>query len=64
MINSEERAMSVIKLHERRERIERAYLTAIGDRDPETVPDSIKRAAILAARPLGGLVLARRCAAR
>jgi hypothetical protein len=44
-------AMSVIKLHERLERIEAAYLAAIGDRYPETVPDSIWRAAILAAVP-------------
>jgi hypothetical protein len=62
-------AMSIIKLHERLERIEAAYLAALGDCYPETVPDSIKRAAILAARPLGGLarlllLLARRCAAR
>ena len=43
--------MSIIKLHERPERIEAAYLAALAGRDPETVPDSIKRAAILAAVP-------------
>jgi hypothetical protein len=43
--------MTVIKLHERLERIERAYLEAVGDRYPEDVPDSIKRAAIFAAVP-------------
>jgi len=39
--------MSVIKLHERLERIERAYLAALAGRYPETVPPSIWRQAIL-----------------
>jgi hypothetical protein len=43
--------MSIIKLHERRERIERAYLEAIGDRYPETVPSSVWLSAILEAVP-------------
>ena len=43
--------MSVTKLHERLERIERAYLAALDGRYPETVPDSIWRPAILAAVP-------------
>jgi cysteine synthase len=36
-----------MSMHERLERIEAAYLAAIGDRFPETVPHSIWRAAIL-----------------
>jgi hypothetical protein len=44
-------AMSITKLHERFERIERAYFAALAGRDPETVPDSIKRSAIFAAVP-------------
>jgi len=43
--------MSVTKLHERFERIERAYFAALAGRDPETVPSSIWRAAIFAAVP-------------
>ena len=43
--------MSIIKLHERLERIEAAYLAALGDRYPETVPSSTTRAAILDAVP-------------
>jgi hypothetical protein len=43
--------MSVTKLHERLERIERAYFAALAGRDPETVPSSIWRAAIFAAVP-------------
>jgi len=38
-------------MRERLERIERAYFTALAGRDPETVPDSIKRSAIFAAVP-------------
>jgi len=44
-------AMSITKLHERFERIERAYLAALAGRFPETVPSSIWRAAILTAVP-------------
>jgi hypothetical protein len=44
-------AMSIIKLHERLERIEAAYLAALAGRFPETVPSSIWRAAILDAVP-------------
>ena len=43
--------MSIIKLHARFERIERAYLAALDGRYPETVPDSIWRSAIFAAVP-------------
>jgi hypothetical protein len=43
--------MSIIKLHERFERIERAYFAALAGRDPETVPPSIWRPAIFAAVP-------------
>ena len=43
--------MNVTKLHERLERIERAYLEALNGRRPETVPSSIWRPAILAAVP-------------
>src|SRR5215471_18479287 len=46
-----EGAMGVVKLHERLERIEAAYLAALGDCYPETVPSSIWRAAILAVVP-------------
>jgi hypothetical protein len=51
LISKEGGAMSVTKLHERFERIERAYLAALAGRDPETVPPSIWRAAIFAAVP-------------
>jgi len=44
-------AMSVTKLHERFERIERAYLAALDGRYPETVPHSIWQAAIFDAVP-------------
>ena len=44
-------AMSVTKLHERRELIERAYLDAIGDFYPENVSWAIKQSAILNAVP-------------
>jgi hypothetical protein len=43
--------MSIIKLHERLERIEAAYLQAIGDRFPEIVSWPVKEAAIFAAVP-------------
>ena len=43
--------MGITKLHKRLERIERAYLEALGGRNPETVPHSIWRAAILDAVP-------------
>jgi hypothetical protein len=43
--------MSVTKLHERFERIERAYFAALAGRDPETVPSSIWQPAIFAAVP-------------
>ena len=40
-----------MSMHERLERIERAYLAALDGRYPETVPHSIWRAAIFAAVP-------------
>ena len=43
--------MSITKLHERFERIERAYLAALDGRYPETVPPSIWQPAIFAAVP-------------
>jgi hypothetical protein len=43
--------MSITKLHERLERIERAYFAALAGRDPETVPSSVWRSAIFAAVP-------------
>jgi hypothetical protein len=43
--------MSIIKLHERLERIERAYLAVLDGRYPETVPPSIWQPAIFAAVP-------------
>src|SRR5262249_54058157 len=45
------RVMSVVKLHERLERIEAAYLAALAGRFPETVPSSIWQPAIFAAVP-------------
>jgi hypothetical protein len=43
--------MNITKLHERFERIERAYFATLAGRDPETVPFSIWRPAIFTAVP-------------